>query len=43
MGVLDLFKRAAGSIEGPLSRRFRRPSQAPEEDLFDEEFQRKLE
>lgn len=40
MGVLDLFKRAAASV-GPRSRRT-----APvdtDEDLFDEEFQRKLE
>jgi uncharacterized protein (DUF58 family) len=37
MGVLDLFKRAAG----PLSRR-RAPVQ-DEDDLFDEDFQRKLE
>ena len=43
MGVIDLFKRAAGSIEGPLSRRFRKPDEAEDEDLFDEEFQRKLE
>jgi uncharacterized protein (DUF58 family) len=38
MGVLDLFKRAAA----PLSRRARVEA-ADDEDLFDEEFQRKLE
>jgi uncharacterized protein (DUF58 family) len=36
MGVLDVFKRAAA----PLSRRF--AAQRQEEDLFDDEFQRKL-
>src|SRR5262245_56066964 len=36
MGVLDLFKEAAA----PLSRRF--VSTSRDEDLFDEEFQRKL-
>jgi uncharacterized protein (DUF58 family) len=36
MGVLDLFKRAAA----PLSRRFAHP--AAEDDIFDDEFQRKL-
>jgi uncharacterized protein (DUF58 family) len=43
VGVLDLFKRAAGSVQGPLSRRFRAAPAEDEEDLFDEEFQRKLE
>ncbi|MBW2459226.1 MAG: DUF58 domain-containing protein, partial [Deltaproteobacteria bacterium] len=37
MGVLDVFKRAAA----PFSRRLAPPT--PEEELFDEEFQRKLE
>jgi len=38
LGVLDLFKRAAG----PVSRRFsQRPE--PDEELFDDDFQRKLE
>ena len=35
MGVLDIFKKAAG----PLSRRF---PKAADDDLFDDEFQRKL-
>ncbi|MBW2526975.1 MAG: DUF58 domain-containing protein [Deltaproteobacteria bacterium] len=38
MGLLDAFKRATG----PLSRRLARPAE-PAEQLFDEEFQRKLE
>ena len=38
MGVLDVFKRATA----PLSRRLA-PRREPEEDLFDEQFQRKLE
>src|SRR3954469_3163164 len=37
MGVLDLFKRAAS----PLSRRFS-PGRGADDDLFDDEFQRKL-
>jgi uncharacterized protein (DUF58 family) len=39
MGVFDLFKRAAA----PLSRRFAPKAKLVDEDLFDDEFQRKLE
>jgi uncharacterized protein (DUF58 family) len=38
VGVLDLFRKAAA----PLSRRFPRSGGAVDEDLFDDEFQRKL-
>jgi uncharacterized protein (DUF58 family) len=42
VGVLDVFKRATGALKGPLSRRIG-AADTDEEDLFDEEFQRKLE